>query len=175
MKQRTFSIAAVVLSVAVVAACASNGAFAQTAADMSADRTAAAPRDPGVPDPAPPHPQLVGVFEEFGGMPGMVALMDDFMEIMMQDPRMRPFFADVDREEVKRHLADQFCAILGGECTYTGRDMVEAHSAFPIDRADFNALVEDLQVAMERRKIPFRAQNKLLAVLAPMHREVINR
>jgi hemoglobin len=27
---------------------------------------------------------------------------------------------------------------------------------------------------MDKRGIPFRAQNKLLAVLAPMHREVVN-
>jgi len=52
--------------------------------------------------------------------------------------------------------------------------MVEAHAAFKIERAHFSALVEVLQVAMDKRGIPFRAQNKLLAVLAPMHREVVN-
>ena len=57
----------------------------------------------------------------------------------------------------------------------SGRDMKETHAAFAIDKADFNALVEDLQIAMDRRDIPFRAQNKLLSVLAPMHREVITR
>lgn len=132
-------------------------------------------RAPGVPHPAPVHPELEGVFEDFGGMPGMTALMDDFMAIMMEDPRMRPFFENTDRERVKRQLAEQFCAILGGGCTYTGRDMEATHAAFDIDRADFNALVEDLQIAMNRHDIPFRSQNKLLAVLAPMHREVITR
>ena len=53
--------------------------------------------------------------------------------------------------------------------------MKETHAAFAIDKADFNALVEDLQIAMDRRGVPFRAQNKLLAILAPMHREVITR
>lgn len=134
-----------------------------------------APRAPGVPDPAPVHPELEGVFEQFGGMAGMTTLMDDFMAIMLEDPRLRPFFENTDQPRIKRQLAEQFCAILGGGCTYTGRDMQAAHAAFAIDRADFNALVEDLQVAMERQGIPFRAQNKLLAILAPMHREVINR
>lgn len=135
-----------------------------------------APHTPGAPDPVPVHPELVGVFErDFGGMAGMTALMDDFMAIMLEDPRLRPFFENTDQPRIKRQLAEQFCAILGGGCTYTGRDMVAAHTAFAIDRADFNALVEDLQIAMNRRNIPFRAQNKLLAILAPMHREVINR
>lgn len=127
------------------------------------------------PDPAPVHPELAGVYEQFGGAPGMAALMDEFMVILLDDPRMRPFFEKVDHDRVKRQLAEQFCAILGGGCAYSGRDMRETHAGFAIDRADFNALVEDLQIAMDRRGIPFRAQNRLLAILAPMHREVINR
>ena len=131
--------------------------------------------DPTAPNPAPVHPELVGVFEDFGGMPGMTALMDDFMAIMLEDPRLRPFFENTDQVRIKRQLAEQFCAILGGGCTYSGRDMKSSHVGFAIDRADFNALVEDLQIAMDRKGIPFRSQNKLLAVLAPMHREVITR
>ena len=139
------------------------------------DAAPAQQRAPGVPDPAPAHPELAGVFEQFGGMPGMTALMDDFMVVLLEDPRMRPFFEKVDHDRVKRQLAEQFCAILGGGCAYSGRDMKETHAAFAIDKADFNALVEDLQIAMDRRGVPFRAQNKLLAILAPMHREVITR
>ena len=131
--------------------------------------------DPSAPDPAPVHPELQGVFADFGGMTGMTALMDDFMALMLADPKLRPFFENTEQERVKRQLAEQFCAILGGGCTYSGRDMKTTHAAFRIDRADFNALVEALQIAMDRRGIPFRSQNKLLAVLAPMHREVITR
>lgn len=162
---------------ALVLAFFAASAHAQTApVTPSAEQTLPADaRAPGVPHPAPVHPDLIGVFEDFGGMPGMLALMDDFMAIMMEDPRMRPFFVNTDRERIKRQLAEQFCAILGGGCTYTGRDMQATHAAFEIDRADFNALVEDLQIAMDRHDIPFRSQNKLLAVLAPMHREVITR
>lgn len=130
---------------------------------------------PTVPDPAPVHPELRGTLDDFGGVPGLTALMDDFMVILLEDPRMRPFFENVDQARVKRQLVEQFCAILGGGCSYTGRDMKASHEGLRIDRADFNALVEDLQIAMDRRDIPFRAQNRLLAVLAPMHREVITK
>lgn len=155
----------------LVAACA---AF-HVAPALAQDAPPAPQRAAGVPDPAPAHPELAGVFEQFGGMPGMTALMDDFMVVLLEDPRMRPFFEKVDHDRVKRQLAEQFCAILGGGCAYSGRDMKETHAAFAIDKADFNALVEDLQIAMDRRGVPFRAQNKLLALLAPMHREVITR
>ncbi len=63
--------------------------------------------------------------------------------------------------------------ILGGDCVYSGRDMRTAHAGQNIERSNFNALVENLQRAMDTHKVPFRSQNKLLAVLAPMHREVV--
>ncbi|MFC0679323.1 group 1 truncated hemoglobin [Lysobacter korlensis] len=141
----------------------------------AAQTAAPAQQDPTAPNPAPVHPELKGVFEDFGGEAGLTALMDEFMVVMLADPRMRPFFENTDQPRVKRQLVEQFCAILGGGCTYTGRDMKSAHAGLKIDRADFNALVEDLQVAMDRKGVPFRSQNKLLAVLAPMHREMINR
>lgn len=122
---------------------------------------------------APRHASLAPVFEDFGGKPGLVALMDDFMDNMMADPRMRPFFAEVDRERVKAKLVEQFCVILDGPCEYTGDANTVVHEGLAIDRADFNALVENLQRAMDKHEIPFRAQNKLLAVLAPMHTDII--
>lgn len=124
-------------------------------------------------DPAPANPDLRPVLEDFGGEPGLTNLMDDFMEIMLKNPQLRPFFINANQDRVKRQLVEQFCVILGGDCTYTGRNMRESHSHMGIDRADFNALVEDLQIAMNRQGIPFRSQNKLLAELAPMHREII--
>lgn len=132
-------------------------------------------RDPTAADPAPADPGLLPVYKQFGEEPGLVALMDDFMVLLLADARTKPFFENADQAAIKKHLVAQFCVILGGPCTYTGRDMKSAHTGMGVDRGAFNALVEDLQVAMNRRKIPFRAQNKLLAKLAPMHREIESR
>ncbi|WP_460453382.1 group I truncated hemoglobin [Arenimonas aestuarii] len=134
----------------------------------------AGPRlDPNAPDPAPEFPELRPVLDDFGGREGLDRLMDTFMAGLLADERMGPFFANSDQERVKRQLAEQFCAILGGGCAYSGRDMKSSHAGLGIDRADFNRLVEVLQVAMNQHEVPFRAQNKLLAKLAPMHREVV--
>lgn len=126
-------------------------------------------------NPAPADPSLLPVFEQFGGKPGIDALMEDFMIKLVEDPRTRDYFAEADQKHIKAMLAEQFCVILGGPCTYTGKGMKESHAKLAINEGGFNALVEDLQLAMDIHKIPFRAQNKLLAKLAPMHREVITR
>ena len=101
--------------------------------------------------------------------------MNDLMDNLMADARTKPFFANADREHIKLELVDQFCVILDGPCTYTGVDMASAHKGMGVKRGDFNALVEDLQRAMDKHHIPFRAQNKLLAKLAPMHTAVVTK
>lgn len=164
------------LSCLAVAMCASFAANAQDAGGNADTPMATTPRlDPTAPNPAPPHPELAGVLQDFGGKDGLAAIVATFMDNMMADPRTQPFFANVDRERVKRELSEQFCVILGGDCVYSGRDMRTTHAGLKIDRNNFNALVEDLQRAMDTHKVPFRSQNKLLAVLAPMHREAVTR
>ncbi len=76
---------------------------------------------------------------------------------------------------LRRTLNEQFCYILGGGCSYTGRDMTAAHKDMGIQQADMAALVENLQAAMRQEHVPFAAQNRLLAKLAPMHRDVVTR
>jgi hemoglobin len=126
-------------------------------------------------DPAPAHPELRPVLADFGGVEGLNLLMDDFMTRLVADPRTREFFEFSDQVRVKQQLVEQFCVILGGDCVYSGRSMAESHEGLDIRRDEFNALVEILQDAMRARDIPFAAQNKLLAKLAPMHREVVTR
>ena len=75
---------------------------------------------------------------------------------------------------VKEELVLQFCELGGGPCRRSGPGMREAHDGMEIRRADFNALVEVLQDAMAAQGIPWSAQTRMLARLAPMHREIVN-
>ncbi|WP_374566583.1 group 1 truncated hemoglobin [Ideonella sp.] len=114
------------------------------------------------------------LYQQLGGQPGLVKLMDNFMQRLLADARMNPFFKDVDQAHVKAQLVDQFCEVSGGPCRLNGPDMKKVHSGVDITRADFNALVEVLQQAMDAQGIAFTAQNRLLAKLAPMHRDIVN-
>lgn len=139
---------------------------------LTAGAALAAPPMAAPLNPAPRDPALAPVFKQFGEKPGLVSLVNDLMDNLMADPVTRPFFADANRDHIKKELVDQFCVILDGPCTYTGLNMQQAHKGLNITEADFNALVVDLQKAMDKHGIPFTAQNQLLAKLAPMHRDV---
>ena len=119
---------------------------------------------------APKDDQL---YKAFGEKPGLVALMDDFMTRLLADPRTGPHFKPANQQRVKEQLVEQFCALGGGPCVYKGADMKSSHANLDIKKSDFHALVEVLQVSMDVKGIPFRKQGEMLALLAPMNRDII--
>ncbi|CAN5273268.1 hypothetical protein BH09PSE2_BH09PSE2_14360 [soil metagenome] len=114
-------------------------------------------------------------FKAFHGMDGLKRISGAFVDANMADPRVKEIFKDSDTVRLKRTLSEQFCYLLGGGCTYTGRDMLAAHKGQGAQATDFNAIVENLQAAMDAERVPFAAQNRLLAKLAPMERVVVER
>ncbi|MBI2769935.1 MAG: group 1 truncated hemoglobin [Burkholderiales bacterium] len=119
---------------------------------------------------APADPSL---FKALGEKAGLVRLVDDFTTRLLADGRTAPQFKETKIPHFKEMLVDQFCQVSGGPCAYKGADMKAAHANLDIAKRDFNALVEILQQSMDAQGIAFGAQNRLLAQLAPMHREVI--
>lgn len=114
------------------------------------------------------------LYQALGGQPGLTRLVDDFMVRLVADPRMNPFFKDVDEKDLKAKLVTQFCEVSGGPCRLKEHDMKKKHEELKITKSDFNGLVEVLQKSMDAQGIPFSAQNRLLAQLAPMHRDIVN-
>ncbi|MBA4217789.1 MAG: group 1 truncated hemoglobin [Proteobacteria bacterium] len=114
------------------------------------------------------------LYQAWGGKAGIRAVMDDFVPRLYADARMAPFFKGVDPEHLGAQLTEQLCQEAGGPCRYTGASMKLLHADLNIQRRDFLALVEILQQAMVAQGIPFRAQNRMLARLAPMHRDIIS-
>ncbi|MFY3385580.1 group I truncated hemoglobin [Paracidovorax sp. MALMAid1276] len=114
-----------------------------------------------------------GLYQALGEKAGITRLADDFVNRLVNDPRIGSHFKQIKPAALKESLADQFCQLAGGPCKYEGADMKSAHADMDINKGHFNALVEVLQSAMDAQGIPFAQQNRLLALLAPMHRDVI--
>jgi hemoglobin len=115
------------------------------------------------------------LYQALGAKPGLVALMNDFVLRLKADARIGSFFKDTKATHLSQQLVDQVCVASGGPCVYEGAPMLESHRDLEITKADFNALVEVLQLAMDARGLPFATQNRLLALLAPLHRQIVTR
>ena len=113
------------------------------------------------------------LYKSFGEKAGLVSLMDDFMVRLLADARTGPHFQPANQQRVKEQLVDQLCALSGGPCVYKGADMQSSHANLDIKKSDFHALVEVLQASMDAKGIPSRQQNEMLALLAPMNRDII--
>lgn len=117
----------------------------------------------------------LSAYKAFGEKEGLTKIVDDLMLNLLADKRTKPFFEKADQPRIKEKLVEQFCVELGGPCTYTGQTMKRSHKGHEINTANFYALVEALQLAMDKNGISSSAQNKLLAKLAPMHKDIINK
>jgi hemoglobin len=115
------------------------------------------------------------VLAAFNGQEGVSRIVDDLVDRMLAHPDLKEITFAADHVRLRRTLKEQFCYILGGPCDYSGRDMASVHKDHGITTKEFNALVEELQKAMYAEGVPFRMQNKLLARLAPMYRDVVTR
>jgi hemoglobin len=113
------------------------------------------------------------LFERIGGEAKLHATVDEFVNIILADERINFTFANTDLKKFNRLLFEQLCAITQGPCKYTGRDMRTAHVKLNINNAQFDALAEDLYQAFDRVHVPYRLQNRVVALLAPMERDIV--
>jgi hemoglobin len=109
----------------------------------------------------------------FGGMNGLTKMTFDFTERIQKNAQIGRFFKDTDGERLAAMLTEQFCELLGGGCNYSGRPMKQVHRGMRVKSSDFNVLAEELQNAMTAAGVSQSEQYRLIATLAPMHRDVV--
>ena len=113
------------------------------------------------------------LYRDLGGQQGIEKLVDAFLDNLANDDRIFHFFKDTKIDHFRSMLIEQLCSLSGGPCKYTGETMEKSHGGMKINEAQFNALVEDLELAMEKEKISVGAQNRLIKILAPMRPQII--
>jgi hemoglobin len=115
------------------------------------------------------------LFVQLGGEAKLKASVDTLVEVMLVDERINFTFAQTDLAKFKTLLYEQLCELSGGPCKYTGRDMKTSHDKMHSTNAMFNALAEDLYIAFEKNGVPYHAQNKMMALLAPMQPDIVKK
>jgi len=114
------------------------------------------------------------LYARLGGAPVVAAVVADTIDGVAADPRLNQSFKGTNLRRVKEKLAEQLCQLTGGGCTYTGDSMREVHAGHHIGEAEFYGLVDQLQHALRHHGVRLRERNELLALLAPMKRDVVN-
>ncbi len=120
-----------------------------------------------------PEPTL---YKRLGGREGIRGVVDDFVAFLVADPRVKDRFTKLTPaqvEKLKTNASDQICDATGGPCSYLGKDMKAAHTGMNITEADWNATVEDLIKALDKRNVAKKDQQELIGLLAPMKKDIV--
>jgi hemoglobin len=115
------------------------------------------------------------LYTQLGERAGIVGIANESVALFLADPRIRNDFDNINLDRFKARIADFLCQLADGPCAYKGRSMAATHKGLHLNRAKFNAVAEDLQAAMGQAGIPYWTQNRLMARLAPMQRDVVTR
>jgi hemoglobin len=122
---------------------------------------------------AAPAAAPAGLYAALGEKAGIDRLADDFVERLLRHPRIGPQFKDTKPAAFKESLAEQFCAAerrplqLPG-CRHARTARRPGHQQGRFQRPGGGAAARH-----GRARHPLFQQNRLLALLAPMHRDVI--
>ena len=115
------------------------------------------------------------VYDALGGGPAVERIVDRMLDTAHDDPRIANKLDNINLDRLKIRITAHVCELAGGPCHFEGIGMAGAHAYLQLTQFHFNALVEDLQAALDAENIPFRIQNRLLGLLAPLERQIVTR
>jgi hemoglobin len=131
---------------------------------------------------APLHAQQTGdstkpisLYDRLGGKNAISAVVNRFVSNVAADTAINRYFSHTNIPRLKNMLVDQICQASGGPCKYRGRDMKSTHRGMGITTKEFNDLVGDLVAALDSLNVPEREKKELLAALAPMKRDIVEK
>jgi hemoglobin len=120
------------------------------------------------------------LFERLGGRNGISNIVDDTVENHMNNPEVSARFLPYrERPErlavIKQHTIDFFSAGSGGPATYSGRDMVTAHTGMNINPTEYMHVMDDIFSALDKNNIDEDTKKDVLAILWSLKSMIISK
>ena len=126
----------------------------------------------GCPRPQTEKPSL---YQRLGEVKGITTVVNDFVDRLATDERIKGYFDGVDLPHLKKMLSDQICEASGGPCHYTGKDMKTMHAGMGVTQAAFDILVGDLAASMTKYNVGKAEQDEVVSVLGPMSKDIVEK
>lgn len=119
------------------------------------------------------------LYERLGGVYAIAAVVDDFIDRVMDDPRLNanPKVAEahhrVSRAGFKYLVTEQVCHATGGPQRYTGRSMQDSHAHLGINEVEWRAFMDDLRQTFDRFEIPAEFRAELTAIVESVKADIV--
>jgi hemoglobin len=131
------------------------------------------------------------LYERLGGEKGVAAIVDDFVNRMLNDPRVNFTRKGVSKgsilnresaqwdaspanvEQLKKHIAQLIALSTGGPSHYDGREMKAAHAGLKITNAEMDAAIGDLKATLDKLAVATEEQKELMAIVETTRPQVV--
>ncbi|MEI8383336.1 MAG: group 1 truncated hemoglobin [Planctomycetota bacterium] len=119
------------------------------------------------------------LYERLGGVYAIAAVVDDFIDRIMDDPRLNanPKVDEahhrVSKAGFKYLVTEQVCWAAGGPQKYTGRSMRDSHIHLDITAAEWLSFMDDLQQTLSKFGVPDREQKEIFAIVDSTRGDIV--
>ena len=119
------------------------------------------------------------LYERLGGTYSIATVVDDFIERLLvnstlnANPAIKEARARVPKAGLKFHVTTLVCEVSGGPCKYAGRTMKESHERLNITPAEWDAMVADFKITLNKFHVPQREQQELITIVGSTKNDIV--
>jgi hemoglobin len=129
--------------------------------------------------PGSPEQPTKPLFERLGGLKGITAVVDDFIDRLVVNKTLnRNPEIDAGRKRspapyLKYQVAALVCEVTGGPCKYGGKTMSEAHARMNVTEKEWDVMVGEFKKSLARFKVPAREQQELFDIVGKTKPDIV--
>jgi hemoglobin len=118
------------------------------------------------------------LYRRLGGYDVIAGVVDDFLDRFRKDPRFARFGTGRSLDSIQRArqlIVDQMCALAGGPCIYTGRDMKTSHTGLGITETEWQANMEYAAASLDKFGIGAREKEEFLDIFRRYKNDIVEK
>jgi len=115
--------------------------------------------------------QVPSLYDRLGGVYNIATVIDDLIDRVMTDPRLNKNPAvdeahhRVSPAGFKFLVTEMVCGAAGGPQQYSGRPMGDSHRHLAITADEWDAFMDDLQLALAKFQVPPAEATEVVAII----------
>ena len=119
------------------------------------------------------------LYERLGGVYSIAAVVDDFIDRIMDDPRLNvnPKVNEahhrVSRAGFKYLVTEMVCWAAGGPQQYSGRSMLDSHAHLGITEDEWQVFRADFRACLDKFAVPKTEQDELFAIVESTKADIV--
>ncbi|MCH9031240.1 MAG: group 1 truncated hemoglobin [candidate division Zixibacteria bacterium] len=125
--------------------------------------------------------QTPSLYDRLGGVYSIATVVDDFVErllvndVLNANPKIDAARDHVPKAGLKFRVTALICQLAGGPEVYHGRSMTDAHAHLGITEKEWDAMVADFVLSLNKFNVPEKEQGELFALVGPTKDQIVTK